>query len=192
MTNAVNIAALASNTNSSGAISSSGLQSNSVTSSALASSAVTEAKLANNINLSNINAWNTPYSTFNQEIPFSGSRYILLWNRSNSDGKYFYGIMSWTNYDGPSSYHIHIHNGYPITAGNSANFGYASGVAYGGTSQLQVQRVTYSGGSWIAIYNSGPTNRNIRLIGINNAFDGINYPLVVSSVTSTDATYVTL
>ena len=175
-----------------GAITATQIAANTITGTQIAANTVGVSQITSGLSLSSLGWWGTGYATKTQ-LSFGGNRYIFLWQHTpGTDGRYFYGMVSWTNYDAPSSYHLHIHNGYPQTTGNVASFGYAQGSVFGTTGTLQVQRVTYSGASYIALYNSGATNREFYFHGINNGWDGVTFPMVVGSVSSTDATYLSI
>lgn len=162
-------------------------------SSQIANSAIVRSKLASNQDISGINWYGGEgVQLTDVNLGSSSGRYLIMWPRAN-DGATFAGQMCFTNYDGPQTIDIHIHNGYPDTLGNlnSAGAWQAAGSTRISSGSLSVRRVLYNSVHYLAIYTSGPTNRDVRFSGLAYRMPS-GYPFWVSSVTSDNGTLITI
>jgi hypothetical protein len=188
ITGTITAAQLAANS-----VTSTQISANAVTTTALASNAITVSKLAQSQDITGLN-WYGGHGVeiLSASLGSGGVRWLILWPRAN-DGATFAGQLCYTNYDGPQTVDIHIHNGYPATLGNlnSAGGWAASATARISSGSLSVRRVTYNGSYYLAIYNSGATNRDVRMSGLAHGLP-TGYPFFVSSVSSDDGTLISI
>jgi hypothetical protein len=113
------------------------------------------------------------------------NRWILWWTKL-TDGHYYHGTFSVTNYTQPGAYYCTIHNSY---GGTTSLAGFAVTRNYG-AQNVSWKRVTYNGVQYLATYNAGETNREYYFSGWHNMGSAFA-PVAVASVTTDHETYGT-